>query len=144
MKHFLQQLLVLIYLFVAIQTSGQLRFNANISPAVIGVDEYANLELVVENANQLEQIIPPSFKNFKVISGPIQTNGISTINGLVKKYSSISFTLQPKSIGKFNFDAATARADGKVLHSNSVQLQVVKRTARKIIMRVFSLQTLAA
>ena len=125
MNYFLQKLLTFILLFVALQTTAQLRFSATVSPTKIGKNEYANVEFIVENAKHVEEINPPSLKNFIVVSGPNQSNGVSTINGLVKQYISISFTIQPKSIGNFTIQSASAKADGKLLRSNAVQLQVV-------------------
>lgn len=82
------------------------------------------LRLVVENAQQVEQITPPAFSNFTIISGPSQESGMTSINGSVSQYVALSFILKPKGPGTFTIPAATAQADGKNLRSNAVTVKV--------------------
>ena len=103
---------------------AQARFTATISPATIGKNETAELRLMIENARQVEQIIPPSLKDFIIISGPNQESGMETTNGVTKQYIGITYQLQPKAKGNFAIAAATATADGKTLKSNQVTIQV--------------------
>ncbi|MBC7424275.1 MAG: protein BatD [Ferruginibacter sp.] len=103
---------------------AQVRFTATISPATIGKNETAELRLMIENARQVDQIIPPSFKDFIVLSGPNQESGMENNNGVTKQYIGITYVLKPKAKGNFNIGAAVAKADGKTLKTNTVKLQV--------------------
>lgn len=103
---------------------AQLSFTATISPGTIGKNETAELKLMVENARQVEEITPPSFKNFIVVGGPNQESGMESINGTTRQYIGLTYILKPKGKGKFTFEPAIAKADGKTIKSNRVSLIV--------------------
>jgi hypothetical protein len=113
-------------LIVLLQTTSfaQVSFTASVSPRVIGKDETTELKLMVENATQVDQITPPSLKNFIVISGPNQESRMESINGVTRQYIGITYILRPRAKGKFTIGAAIAKADGKRLRSNTVRLEV--------------------
>src|SRR4051812_18741092 len=79
---------------------AQARFSATISPSTIGKNETVELRLMVENGQRVDQINPPSLKDFSVISGPNRESGMESTNGVVKQYTGISYILQPKSTGR--------------------------------------------
>lgn len=103
---------------------AQLKFTAKASSTIIGKNETVELKLMVENAGNVEQITAPAFPDFFVVSGPNQESGMENINGNVKQYTGITFTLQPKKTGDFTIATAIARADGKVLKSNTLSIKV--------------------
>ncbi len=103
---------------------AQARFTATISPATIGKNDNAELRLMIENAGQVEQIIPPSLKDFIVLNGPNQESGMESNNGVTRQYVGITYILKPRTTGKFKIDPAVATADGKSLRSNRVTLVV--------------------
>ncbi|HEV8080708.1 MAG TPA: BatD family protein, partial [Chitinophagaceae bacterium] len=72
----------------------------------------------------VETILPPSFKNFSVVSGPNQQSSMSNINGKIKQSVSIGFALRPLATGNFIIGAATAKAEGKEYHSSPLSVQV--------------------
>ena len=108
---------------------AQVRFSASVSPSVIGKNETVELRLMIENARDVEQIIPPSLKDFIVLSGPNQESSMETINGVTKQYIGLTYQLQPKRKGNFTIGPAIAKADGKVLKTNTVILKVTNATA---------------
>ncbi len=103
---------------------AQARFTATISPATIGKNDNAELRLMIENAGQVEQIVPPSLKDFIVLSGPNQESGMESNNGVTRQYIGITYILKPRTTGKFKIDPAVATADGKSFRSNRVTLVV--------------------
>ena len=110
MQQFLQKLILLFFLLTGYCSNAQVKFTASITPAVIGRDEYAQLKLMVENANEVQQIVPPSLKDFIIISGPNQESGMTMINGAVRKYIALSFILKAKRAGSFTIGSAMAKA----------------------------------
>jgi len=128
MKQALQQFIVLVFLLTSYCANAQVKFSASISPAEIGKDEYAQLKLMVENANEVQQIVPPSLKDFIIISGPNQESGMTMINGAVKKYIALSFILKPRSTGNFTIPGALAKADAGDYKSNAVKLKVTAQS----------------
>ena len=105
---------------------AQVSFTAKISPGSIGKNETAELRLMIDNAQQVDQITPPSLKDFIIVSGPNQESGMESNNGVTRQYIGITYLLKPKSTGKFTIAAAIAKADGKTLRSNHLTLVVTK------------------
>jgi hypothetical protein len=124
MRSFLQKITLLLLLSGARFTMAQIKFSASVSAPQISKNELLQLKLTVENAKEVQQITPPNFKDFTVVSGPNQESGMSMINGDVKQFVSLSYILKPKSPGNFSIAAATAKADGKELRSNPVNIKV--------------------
>ena len=124
MQSFLQKITLLLLLFGARFAVAQVKFSASVSALQISKNEFVQLKLSVENAKQVEQINPPDFKNFTVVSGPNQESGMAMINGAVKQFIALNYILKPKSPGNFTIASATAKADGKELRSNTVTIQV--------------------
>jgi hypothetical protein len=107
---------------------AQVTFSASCPQKKIGKNDLLQVSFKVENATHVETIIPPSFKNFSIASGPNQESGMTSINGKTSQYIAISFYLQPKSTGKFTIGHATARADGKELSSAPINVEVTNES----------------
>ena len=108
---------------------AQARFTATINPSTIGKDETTELRLMIENAGQVERFIPPSLKDFIVVSGPNQESGIQNNNGVTKQYIGVSYQLRPKQKGNFTIGPASVKADGKTLKTNAVTIEVTNSSA---------------
>ena len=108
---------------------GQIKFSTLCPNKTIGKDDYLQVQFQVENADNVETIIPPSFKNFDVISGPNQQSSISIVNGKRDQSIAIGFYLKPKGTGKYVIGPATARADGKDYHTQPLTVQVTNASS---------------
>lgn len=115
--------------FAAQKSFAQIKFSAICPETKIGKNDLVQVQFKIENATHVETIIPPSFKNFNIVSGPNQQSGMSNINGKMDQYIAISFFLQPKSTGKFTIGSATARADGGNFYSDPVSIEVTNASA---------------
>ena len=113
-----------VLLLSSITLAAQIKFTATLNPPVISRNEVTTIRFVLENAGEIQGLTPPSFKNFELISGPIQESGMSSINGSVTNYLAISFVFKTSKPGKFSIPAAVAIVSGKKYTSNSVQLTV--------------------
>ncbi|MEP7163473.1 MAG: BatD family protein [Ferruginibacter sp.] len=107
-----------------IHSNAQVNISQEIFPAQINKDEFATLKIIIENSNTIQKVTAPSFKNFIVLSGPNQENGMTSINGNVKRYSALTFVLKPKRPGKINIDAAIVNIAGKMYKTNTTELLV--------------------
>jgi BatD DUF11 like domain len=116
--------IVLIALFTSLIASGQVKFTTIASSQEIGRGDYLQVEFVVENAKQIDQLNPPEFPGFQVAQGPIQSSGMSIVNGNMSQYKALSFVLQPVKTGKFTIQGASAVVDGKRMQSNPVTILV--------------------
>lgn len=113
-----------VLLLSSITLTAQIKFSATLNPSVISRNEVTTIRFVLENAGDIQGLTPPSFKNFELISGPIQESGMSSINGSVTNYLAISFVFKTSKPGKFSIPGAVAIVSGKKYTSNSVQLTV--------------------
>src|SRR5687768_15474740 len=119
-------ILLLLYFSLQFDTIAfaQVKFSAVCPDKKINKNEYLQVQFVVENATGVQQVIPPSFKNFSIVSGPNHQSGISYVNGNIKQYIVIEFILKPRRYGIFTLGPATAKADGQTLRSNSLSVEV--------------------
>lgn len=129
-------LLSMLISLVFSESMGQVKFSTVTSSREIGKSDYVQIEYVVENAQQIEDITPPSFHDFQVVKGPIQSSGMSIVNGAMSQYKALSFVLQPIRMGKFRLAGATATIDGKHMSSNSVTIEVVAASKALNIQRM--------
>ncbi|HQQ93208.1 MAG TPA: BatD family protein [Bacteroidia bacterium] len=70
--------------------------------------------------------IPPSFKDFDVVSGPNQSSSIQYVNGTMSQQLTISYGLVAKKEGKFTIGAASVMANGQKLETSPIQIEAVK------------------
>lgn len=122
----IRRFLVVVFVSIAvcIPAFAQVKFSTVINEKEIGKNDYVQVQYIVENANSVENLTPPSFKGFTVVSGPMQQTGMSVINGAVSKYEGVTYVLKPSGTGKFLVEGATATINGKQMQSNPVAISV--------------------
>jgi hypothetical protein len=108
---------------------AQTKFSVVCPNKAIGKNDLLKIQFKMENAINVESIIPPDFKNFNIVSGPNQESSSSNINGKVSQYVAIGFSLQPKKPGKFTIGSAKAVADGKRYVSDPVTIKVTNESS---------------
>ena len=113
---------------------AQIKFSAVCLDKAIGKDDYLQIQFMVENAPEVETIIPPSFKNFSIVSGPNQQSGMSIVNGKTDQYLAIGFYLKPKSTGKYVIGPATAKVNGKAYYTRPVIVEVTNTSSNSTIL----------
>src|SRR5690242_5410819 len=113
-------------MFIAQKSEAQVKFSVVCPQKKIGKNDLLHIKFKVENAGSVDNITPPAFKNFTIVSGPNQERSQSNINGKISGYVALGYTLAPTSTGKFTIGPATAIADGKNFTTNPVTIQVVK------------------
>ena len=119
-KIFLNCIFVFAYFFAG----AQIKFTATASPQQAGRDEYITLKFTVANGSNIQQITPPSFNDFSVISGPNQETEMNSVNGMISQYVSLSYVLLPKKTGIISLGAGTAVIDGKTYKSPPVEVSI--------------------
>jgi BatD DUF11 like domain len=116
--------IIWIALLPGLFATGQVKFTTVASSQEVGRSDYLQVEFVVENARQIDNLNPPDFPGFKIMQGPIQSSGMSIVNGNMSQYKAISYVLQPTKTGKFTIGGASATVDGKHMQSNVVTINV--------------------
>lgn len=105
-------------------SAQQVNFNTVVDQTTISKNQVVQVEYVVENAKKIEDFNPPSFRNFAVLQGPVQSSGMTYINGNLTQYKALVFVLQPRKTGKLIIPGATAVIDGKRRQSDAVAIEV--------------------
>jgi hypothetical protein len=118
--------MALITLLPGLFAAGQVKFTTITNGQEIGRGEYLQVEYVVENAKQIDDLNPPDFPGFRIVQGPMQSSGMSIVNGNMSQYKALSFVLQPVKTGKFTIEGAGALVDGKRMRSNSIHVTVTE------------------
>ena len=83
------------------------------------------LEYTLENAGDVQQFTPPTYKNFVVVEGPTYVSSTILVNGKITPSKSFIYILQPKSIGTFVLLPATAKVNGKIISCNSLTIEIL-------------------
>jgi hypothetical protein len=117
--------IVWIALLPALVASGQVRFTTVVNSQELGQRDYLQVQFIVENAQQIDDFDPPTdFPGFHIVEGPIQSMGMSVINGNMAQYKGLSYVLQPTRTGKFTIAGASAVVNGKKMRSNNILVTV--------------------
>lgn len=112
-------------IFVVQSSFAQVKFSVVCPDKKIGKNDVLQIQFKVEGASNVDNITPPSFNNFTIVSGPNQQRSVTNINGKINQSVSIGFSLQPLSTGKFTIGSATAIADGNDYKTNPITIEVV-------------------
>ncbi|PCI04916.1 MAG: BatD protein [Flavobacteriaceae bacterium] len=115
---------ILGFLLLSVQLlCAQIEFKTVVSKSKLGLNQRLKIEFSI-NKQGSDNFAPPSFVNFKIVGGPSQSVNQSWINGKVSYALSYVYIIQPKSVGTFTIEAATVEYKGKVVKSNTVQINV--------------------
>ncbi|MBC8034952.1 MAG: protein BatD, partial [Chitinophagaceae bacterium] len=104
--------------------TAQVKFNTNISAVNTSLDEYFQIEFIIENAESIEDFAAPAFRNFRILQGPSESSNVSIINGSMTRSQSVSYILMPLTTGKQTIPGAIAVINGKSMRSNAVTVAV--------------------
>lgn len=123
----IKKILIYLGLFSLLIAKGQnITFTAS-APRVVDLNE--EFQLVFSINSDPSGFKAPDLSAFEVLSGPNRSSSsnISIINGKMNQSVniSLSFILQPKSVGKFNIEGAKATVDGKSYTSTTLSIEVV-------------------
>lgn len=117
-------LLALITSHVTVNGQGRAVFEATTNARQVLLDNYFEVSFNLKNANGIE-FVPPDFKDFIILAGPSTSSSVQIINGAVSKEMSYSYTLQATKLGKFNIGSASIKANGKMLQTKSIAIEVI-------------------
>ena len=115
----------------ALLAAGQndVTFEAVTDARQVVVNGYFEVTFSLKFANGTD-FVPPTFKDFVILPGPNTSSSMQIINGNVTREMGFGYTLQPTKVGKFTIGSASIKANGKLMRSNPVEIEVVKGTAK--------------
>jgi hypothetical protein len=124
-KYLLQFVLLPFVCSLPVQrSSGQVKATATVNKAVVLQDELLRLQFSIENAGEVQQFVPPSFKGCKVIEGPLHSSGTSVVNGAVHSHVSFVYIIQPEAPGDYSLSGGSAKIDNRRFVFNTIRFKV--------------------
>jgi len=122
-------LLLISYFYSIFSCAQDPKFTASVGKNPVGVNE--QFELVYSINTTASNFTAPSFKDFNLLAGPMQSTSMQIINGAMSQSVTLTYYLQAKAEGTFRIDPATINANGKRIQSNAISLTVVKGTTKQ-------------
>jgi BatD DUF11 like domain len=117
----------IVFLFFTQILSAQPTFTAHCDTRQVMIDEPIEVAFTLANATGTK-FSPPIFTDFRVRSGPNQAVSTNILNGRMTRSFTFSYILQPKSVGKFTIGAASIVADGTMMKTSPIAIEVQKAT----------------
>ena len=103
-------------------------FVATVSENKVGENDRFEVTFTFEgkNINAVKNFSPPSFKDFRVLSGPNQSTRMQIINGVSSSSLALSYILMPNSTGVFTIGSASIQLEGQTFSTDPLKITVVK------------------
>ena len=117
--------LTLLFCTFLLSAFGQVKFYAQVNPAIVHTEEVFEVKFILENTNG-NNFSQPDFSNFTLMSGPNRMNSMTVINGNMKKSQIISFSLLAKKPGSFTIGQGAINADDQLLTTKPLKIEVLK------------------
>lgn len=108
-------------------------FRASVDKTTVGQNDRFQVyfEFSGSDANGLTNFNPPSFNNFKILSGPNQSSSMQIINGRVSATITYSYIITATVIGQFSIGSASVEYNGKEYKTEPINMNVVKGQPQK-------------
>jgi len=127
-------IIILTMFFININNAQNKNFYAETDAKEVFTNSYIDIKFVLNNIEG-SNFKPPTFKGFKLVSGPSTSSEYSLINGQHSSKKTFTYTIQSINPGTFKISSATINVKNKKLKTNAFVIKVVKRdkTKTKII-----------
>lgn len=107
-------------------------FTASVNVNPVGQNDQLQVSFTLESSsiNSVKSFSPPSFKDFRILSGPNQSTSMQIINGVSSSSLTFSYVLMPTSIGTFTIGSASIENGGQTYTTQPLKITVVKGTSK--------------
>lgn len=112
------------FLLLTVVVCAQVKLTVLPSKTVVQLNETFQLQFVVEGANEVDEFIPPAFRNFEQLGGFEKTTGVTWINGSLTEYITFTVNLRPKLKGRLPIASAIVKANGRMATSSTLMIFV--------------------
>lgn len=116
--------------FSILASAQQVKFYATTDAKEMVEGGYVDVSFTLENAEGAN-FQPPSFKGFKIVSGPSQSSQISIVNGRRSQKMSYGYTLLAEGSGTKRIGAASIVVRKEKYSTQPVNIKVVKPSKRQ-------------
>lgn len=103
-------------------------FVASVSASKVGENDRFEVTFTFEgkDINAVKNFLPPSFRDFRVLSGPNQSTSMQIINGVSSSSLSLSYILLPHATGAYTIESASIQYNGQTYKTDPIKITVVK------------------
>lgn len=108
---------------------AQPSFSTIVEKQTISINDVLQVQFILENATAMEGFRAPVFRDFLVMHGPVETTGMSLVNGQLSQYKAMTYILRPQKLGRITITGATATINGRLMQSNNVVIEVTDAPA---------------
>lgn len=124
----MKKYIFLILLFFLTSLLQAQSFTATVSENQVGQNDRFEVTFTFEgkNLNAIKNFVAPTFKNFRVLSGPNQSTSVQIINGVSSSSLSLSYILQPTAQGTFTIGSSSVQYEGQTYTTQPLKITVVK------------------
>ena len=116
--------------FSILATAQQVKFYASTDAKEMVDGGYVDVSFTLENAEG-SNFQAPSFKGFRVVSGPSQSSQISIVNGRRSQKMSYGYTLLAEGVGTKRIGAASIVVRKEKYNTQPISIKVVKPSKRQ-------------
>jgi len=104
-------------------TAQEVSFKSTVSKNRLGLNERLRITFSIDKQGG-DDFTPPDFKNFKVLSGPMQSTNFSYVNGKQSFEQSYTYTIQPNRKGVYTIPSASIEFNGNIIKTNTIKITV--------------------
>ncbi len=126
----ISSIIIFIFMLNLVSTAyaKEIKIVISVDKTIVEVGNYFRLTIGVQGAfdTEIPQIIPP--ENFILMYGPSRSIETSRVNNVVSIFCEFTYSFSPTKEGEFELGPVSLEYKGKVYTSNSVKIEVVKRT----------------
>ena len=123
-------IIIFIFMLNLVSTvyAKEIKVVISVDKTVVEAGSHFRMTIGVQGAfdTEVPQITPP--ENFILMYGPSVSTQTSIVNNVVAIFRGFTYSFSPTETGIFELGPATLEYKGKVYTSNSVKIEVVKRT----------------
>ena len=126
----ISSIIIFIFMLNLVSTAyaKEIKVVISVDKTVVEAGSHFRMTIGVQGAfdTEVPQITPP--ENFILMYGPSVSTQTSIVNNVVAVFRGFTYSFSPTEEGEFELGPATLEYKGKVYTSNSVKIEVVKRT----------------
>jgi hypothetical protein len=116
------------FLLFILSATAYGQFTASVNRNKVGLQE--NFQITFTTQGDISDFTPPSFSDFRMLSGPNSQTSFQSINGRTTRSQSYSYILRGKTAGKFTIGAAKVVLNGRKTESNPVAIEILKQAPK--------------
>ncbi len=112
------------FFLAAFPLAAQPTFEASAEPPEVVAGSRFEVSFALKNGEGTN-FRPPTFPNFRIVTGPNLSSGMTIVNGNYFVHRTWSYELEAKKSGKFTIGPAKVLVNGRTLSSNPLSIRVI-------------------